>query len=44
MDSALTGHGIDNLRSRLAALFGNSAELQVDRLDGWTTVTFQVPA
>jgi two-component system sensor histidine kinase AlgZ len=44
MDSALTGHGIDNLRSRLAALFGSAAELQVDRLDGWTTVTFQVPA
>ncbi len=44
MDSALNGHGLDNLRSRLAALFGSAAELQVDRLDGWTTVTFQVPA
>ena len=44
MDSALDGHGIDNLRSRLSALFGSAAELHVDRLDGWTTVTFQVPA
>lgn len=44
MDSALAGHGLDNLRSRLAALFGSAAELRVNRLDGWTTVTLQVPA
>jgi two-component system sensor histidine kinase AlgZ len=44
MDSALAGHGLDNLRSRLAALFGNAAELRVERRDGWTTVTLQVPA
>jgi two-component system sensor histidine kinase AlgZ len=44
MDSALAGHGLDNLRSRLTALFGTAAELRVDRLDGWTTVTLQVPA
>jgi LytS/YehU family sensor histidine kinase len=44
LDSAQAGHGLDNLRSRLGALFGNAAELRVDRLDGWTTVTLQVPA
>jgi two-component system sensor histidine kinase AlgZ len=44
MDSALAGHGLDNLRSRLAALFGSAAELRVDRLNGWTTVTLQVPS
>jgi two-component system sensor histidine kinase AlgZ len=44
MDSAKAGHGLDNLRSRLAALFGSAAELHVDRLNGWTTVTLQVPA
>lgn len=44
MDSAQAGHGLDNLRSRLAALFGSAAELRVDSLNGWTTVTLQVPA
>ena len=44
MDSAHAGHGLDNLRSRLAALFGSAADLRVDRLNGWTTVTLQVPA
>jgi two-component system sensor histidine kinase AlgZ len=43
MDSAHAGHGLDNLRSRLGALFGTAADLRVDRLDGWTTVTLQVP-
>ena len=43
MDSALAGHGLDTLRSRLAALVGSAAELRVNQLDGWTTVTFQVP-
>ena len=43
MDSALAGHGLDNLRSRLAALFGSAAELRVGRTDGRTTVTFHVP-
>ncbi len=44
MDSAHAGQGLDNLRSRLGALFGSAADLRVDRLNGWTTVTLQVPA
>jgi sensor histidine kinase YesM len=43
LESAPAGHGLDNLRSRLAVLFGDSAELSVRRADGWTTVTMKVP-
>ena len=38
------GHGLDNLRGRLAALFGRDEPLQVEHRKGWTTVRFQVPA
>ena len=42
LESAPKGHGLDNLRSRLLALFGVTAELTVNRSD-WTTVTVKVP-
>ena len=38
------GHGLDNLRGRLAALFGREEALQVQHRNGRTTVSFQVPA
>jgi len=43
LDSVPAGHGLDNLRSRLAVLYGDSAELRVGRSDGWTTVSMRVP-
>ena len=39
----LPGHGLDNLRSRLAARFGSTAHLDVSRRDGGTLVTISVP-
>jgi two-component system sensor histidine kinase AlgZ len=44
LDSAPQGHGLDNLRARLAVLFGETAELSVERAEGWTTVSMKVPA
>jgi two-component system sensor histidine kinase AlgZ len=44
MESAPPGHGLDNLRARLAVLFGETAELSVNRSEGWTTVSMTVPA
>jgi len=44
LESALPGHGLDNLRAHLALLFGPAAELTVSRSEGWTTVSFKVPA
>jgi LytS/YehU family sensor histidine kinase len=44
LDSAAPGHGLDNLRNRLAVLFGNTADLRVSRQDGWTTVRLLFPA
>ena len=38
------GHGLDNLRGRLSALFGQNEPLQVEHRNAWTTVRFQVPA
>lgn len=38
------GHGLDNLRGRLAALFGREEPLHVEHRNGRTTVSFQVPA
>jgi LytS/YehU family sensor histidine kinase len=38
------GHGLDNLRSRLAALFGDAEALRVAARDGWTVVGFRLPA
>jgi two-component system sensor histidine kinase AlgZ len=43
LESVPAGHGLDNLRSRLAVLYGESAELRVGQSDGWTTVSMKVP-
>ena len=44
MDSVPPGHGLDNLHDRLAMLFGNAAQLSVERTnEGWTAVTMKVP-
>lgn len=43
LDAALPGHGLDNLRSRLTALFGGQGDLSVTRDAGWTTVTLVTP-
>jgi sensor histidine kinase YesM len=43
MEDIAAGHGLDNLRGRLALTFGVSEPLRLDRHDGWTTVSFQVP-
>ena len=44
-ESVPQGHGLDNLRNRMAVLFGNAAQLSVERtIDGWTAVTMKVPA
>jgi len=43
LETAAPGHGLDNLRSRLAMLFGGKAELRVARQDGWTTVSLILP-
>ena len=37
------GHGLDNLRARLAARFGAGASLEVGRRDGGTRVTVALP-
>jgi len=44
LESAPPGHGLDNLKAQLAALFGNAAELTVTRSGTWTTVSLKVPA
>ena len=44
LESAAAGHGLDNLRNRLAVLFGDSADLKVTRRDRWTTVRLLFPA
>ena len=43
MDDVPAGHGLDNLRGRLSLMFGAPEPLRLDRRDGWTTVSFQVP-
>ena len=43
LEAAPAGHGLDNLRSRLAVLFGGTAQLAVSRSDGWTVVSMKVP-
>jgi len=44
-DAALTsGHGLDSLRRRLAARFGDAAALTIGRRDGGTLVTVTLPA
>lgn len=37
------GHGLDNLRARLAVLFGDEAQLSVGRGDGGMVVSVRVP-
>jgi sensor histidine kinase YesM len=43
LESAPPGHGLDNLRNRLAMLFGDTADLRVTRQEGWTTVRLMFP-
>lgn len=43
LESAPLNHGLDNLRGRLAVLFGDAAGLSVSRSEGWTIVTMKVP-
>ena len=38
------GHGLDSLRQRLAARFGDAASLTIGRRDGGTLVTLALPA
>jgi len=42
-DAIRPGHGLDNLRARLAARFGAAAALEVGRRDGGTLVTVALP-
>ena len=42
-DSIKDGHGLDNLQSRLSALFGNQAALELSTRDGQTVVTISLP-
>ncbi len=37
------GHGLDNLQSRLAALFDDRAVLELSRIEGHTAVTISLP-
>ena len=43
LETVPAGHGLDNLRNRLAMLFDGQASLRVSRLDGWTTVGMILP-
>jgi sensor histidine kinase YesM len=38
------GHGLDNLRGRLTALFGDAAALMAERSEGRTVASMRVPA
>jgi len=42
-DALRAGHGLDNLRDRLAARFGADASLEIGRRDGGTLVTVALP-
>lgn len=44
LNDAPEGHGLNNLRGRLAALFGDAAELTARRSGGRTVVSMKVPA
>ena len=44
LESLPAGHGLDNLRHRLEALFGEAAELSGRRNGAWSTVSLKVPA
>jgi LytS/YehU family sensor histidine kinase len=41
--SVIPGHGIDNLRDRLTALFEGAGRLQCDRRDGHAVVSLTIP-
>jgi signal transduction histidine kinase len=41
--SMRAGHGLDNLRGRLAARFGADASLEIERRDGGTLVSVSLP-
>jgi len=43
LESALPGHGLDNLKGRLATLFGEHAQLALRRLDGRNHLVLTVP-
>lgn len=43
LDSVPQGHGLDNLQSRLAVLFGEKASLSVDSQNGGTSVLVSIP-
>ena len=42
-DALRPGHGLDTLRSRLAARFGDAARLEIARRDGGTLVSLTLP-
>lgn len=42
-DEITPGHGLDNLRARLAALFGAKAALEISRKNGFTIVGISLP-
>lgn len=44
LESAAAGHGLDNLRNRLAMLFEGRASMNIAHLDGWTMVSLILPA
>ena len=44
IDGVPEGHGLDNLRGRLVALFGGAADLSVHRAGDRTVVSLKVPA
>jgi sensor histidine kinase YesM len=43
LSAVQAGHGLDNLVSRLDALFGPQAQLNVLRRDGWCVVQMELP-
>jgi two-component system sensor histidine kinase AlgZ len=43
LDSAAAGHGLDNLKRRLEALFGGRAELTLDRQSGGNSIKLSIP-
>lgn len=43
-DAIRPGHGLDNLRGRLAARFGADASVEITRRDGGTVVTVALPS
>lgn len=43
METIPSSHGLDNLRERLAVLFGDSASLRLNRVHGGTVVSLIIP-